>query len=70
MIDGNRKVARHNIGSPAQIRRILDLAVEKKIESCFQKWDFDDINKALPAFEEEVPRYRYVMVITDNGGKL
>ncbi|WVW86524.1 hypothetical protein I302_108573 [Kwoniella bestiolae CBS 10118] len=70
LISGNRRVAGSNVGSPAAIGRMLQLVVDKKIESWVQRWSFNDINKALPAFEEGKPRFRFVMVNTENGGKL
>ena len=70
LIGGNRKLAGSNVGSPAQIKRMLALAKDKNIESWIQKYDFDDINKALMDFEDGKPRFRFVLVNTDNGGKV
>jgi alcohol dehydrogenase (NADP+) len=49
---------------------MLNFAVEKSIKLWVQKWGMDDINKAMPAFKEGKPRYRFVLVNTDNRGKL
>lgn len=70
LIGGNRKVSGSNIGSPDQIKRMLQLVVDNKIESWIQKYDMGNINQALNDFEEVGPRFRYVLVNKDNGGKL
>jgi D-arabinose 1-dehydrogenase-like Zn-dependent alcohol dehydrogenase len=70
------KVAGSNIGSPATLRKMFDFAVEhdigtKKSPSPYiQKYNMDDINQALPDFKAGKPRYRFVLVNTDNGAKL
>jgi D-arabinose 1-dehydrogenase-like Zn-dependent alcohol dehydrogenase len=76
LLAGNIKVGGSNIGSPAMIRKMLDFAVEhdigtKKLPSPYiQKYDMDEINKALPDFKAGKPRFRFVLVNTDNGGQL
>lgn len=49
---------------------MLDFAAEKQIKPWIQKWNMDDINKAMPAFKDGQPRYRFVLVNADNGGQL
>lgn len=70
LLGGNYKVAGSNIGSPNQIMRMLDFAAKHKIAPWIQKYNMDDINKAMPDFQEGKPRYRFVLVNTDNGGKM
>jgi alcohol dehydrogenase (NADP+) len=61
-------VAGSNIGSPDMIKRMLDFVKEKDIKPWIQKYDMEDINKALPDFRECKPRYRFVLVNKANGG--
>lgn len=76
LILGNIKVGGSNIGSPAMIKKMLDFAVKHNIGTkqspspYIQKYDMDDINKALPDFKEGKPRFRFVLVNKDNGGQL
>lgn len=58
------------IGSPDHIRRLLDLVAKHKLEPWVQKYDMDDINKSLVDYKEGKARYRYVLVNTDQGGKM
>ncbi|WRT70567.1 uncharacterized protein IL334_007565 [Kwoniella shivajii] len=70
LISSNIVVTGSNIGSPEGIARMLKFAAEKKVSPWIQKWNMDDINKAMLEFQKGNPRYRYVLVNTDNGGKL
>ncbi|OXC71334.1 hypothetical protein AYX13_00201 [Cryptococcus neoformans] len=63
-------VAGSNIGSPKEITEMFKFALKHNIKPWIQKWNFNDINKALPSFRKGDPRYRFVLVNTDNGGKL
>ncbi|OXG74502.1 alcohol dehydrogenase [Cryptococcus neoformans var. grubii Br795] len=63
-------VAGSNIGSPKEITEMFEFALKHNIKPWIQKWNFNDINKALPSFRKGDPRYRFVLVNTDNGGKL
>ena len=58
------------IGSPHELKEMLAFAVKHNIRPWIQKYDMDDINKALPDFQAGKPRYRFVLVNTDNGGKM
>jgi alcohol dehydrogenase (NADP+) len=58
------------IGSPAQIERMFRLAKEHGIETYHQKYDFKDINQAFADFDEGKPRFRFVLVNTENGGEM
>jgi len=58
------------IGSPAEIREMLELANKTNIKGWVKRWDMKDINKAVPDMEAGNARYRYVLVNTEAGGKL
>ncbi|SMY23094.1 unnamed protein product [Zymoseptoria tritici ST99CH_1A5] len=49
------------IGSPAEIREMLELAAEKGVKPWIQKRRMEDANRVLVDFEEGLPRYRYVL---------
>ncbi|KAH6961824.1 putative zinc-binding alcohol dehydrogenase [Ilyonectria sp. MPI-CAGE-AT-0026] len=50
------------IGSPAEIREMLNLAVEKKVEPWVQERPMKEANQAMIDFEAGKPRFRYVLV--------
>lgn len=70
------QVAGSNIGSPATMRKMFEFAVEHGIGTkdepspYIQKYDMGDINQAMVDFKKGKPRYRFVLVNTDNGAKL
>lgn len=49
------------IGSPAQIREMLQLAAKNNIKPWIQEKPMSDANKAIVEFEEGKPRYRFVL---------
>lgn len=49
---------------------MMQFAVEHNIKPWVERWDMNDINRAMPAFKEGKPRYRYVLVNTENGGRM
>jgi alcohol dehydrogenase (NADP+) len=51
-------------------RSMLMFAVDHDIQSWIQQYDMKDINKAMPDFKAGKPRYRFVLLNTDNGGKM
>lgn len=67
---GNRSVGGSDIGSPDEITRMLRFAVDHNIQSWIQNYNMKDINTAMPDFRAGKPRYRLVLVNTDNGGKM
>lgn len=67
---GATAVAGSTIGSPHELKEMLDFAVKHKIRPWIQKYNMDDINQALPDFKAGKPRYRFVLVNTDNEGKM
>ncbi|KAK3938844.1 chaperonin 10-like protein [Diplogelasinospora grovesii] len=50
------------IGSPRDIREMLQLAVDKKVKPMVQTIPMKDANKAIVDFEAGKPRYRYTLV--------
>ncbi|OCF73746.1 hypothetical protein I204_05590 [Kwoniella mangroviensis CBS 8886] len=70
LIRSTAAVAGSKIGSPDAIASLLQLAVDKGFRPWVEKWNMDDINRAMPAFKRGEPKYRYVLVNVDNGGKL
>lgn len=50
------------VGSPAEIREMLELAAEKKVKSWVQERPMKDANQAIIDMEEGKARYRYVLV--------
>ncbi|KAI1471888.1 NADP-dependent alcohol dehydrogenase C [Daldinia caldariorum] len=55
-------------GSPSEIREMLQLAAEKKIQPWIQERPLKDANQAIVDMEEGKARYRYVLV-NENFGK-
>lgn len=70
LIMGQKGVVGSALGAPQDIKALLDLVAQKGIKPWVQKWNFDDINEAIAEFKKGTPRYRFVLVNTDNGGKL
>lgn len=62
----NAAVAGSHIGSPDEIQYMLRFAAEKKIKPWTQKYNMDDINKALKDFNAGKPEFRFVLVNEDN----
>lgn len=56
------KIGGSLIGSPAEIRHMLKLAVEKGVHSWTNRYSMKDANKAVVDFDEGKPRYRFVLV--------
>ena len=50
------------IGSPAELREMLDLAAEKGIHPWINKRPLRDVNKVVPDMVDGKARYRYVLV--------
>nr|XP_019000668.1 uncharacterized protein I203_06713 [Kwoniella mangroviensis CBS 8507]OCF64129.1 hypothetical protein I203_06713 [Kwoniella mangroviensis CBS 8507] len=70
LILSNAMIAGSAIGSPSVMVRMLNFAKEHNIKPWIQKYSMDDINKALVSFKQGEPRYRYILVNTDQGGEL
>lgn len=50
------------IGSPGQIKEMLDFAAEKKVKAWINEYDMKDANQALIDFEAGKPRYRITLI--------
>jgi alcohol dehydrogenase (NADP+) len=55
------KIAGSLIGSPKEIREMLQLAAEQKVKPWINKRPMSEANQAVVDFEEGKPRYRYVL---------
>ncbi|KIR25295.1 hypothetical protein I307_05681 [Cryptococcus deuterogattii 99/473] len=69
-IYGGKVVSGSGCGSPAEISRMFQLAVDHNLKAWIQKYKFDDINQAIQDFEAGKPRFRFVLVNEENGGKM
>ncbi|KAL3445977.1 hypothetical protein BJX65DRAFT_296638 [Aspergillus insuetus] len=67
LIQKGVKVTGSNIGSPADIRAMLELAAEKGVRAWVQTRPMEEVNLALAEMHEGKARYRYVL---ENGGKV
>lgn len=56
------KIAGSLIGSPAEIKEMLELAADKGVKSWINPWPLTKVNEAVQAFERGEPRYRIVLV--------
>jgi alcohol dehydrogenase (NADP+) len=61
LLDKRAKIGGSAIGSPKQIREMLDLAVEKQVHPWINVYPMADANRAIVEFEEGRPRYRFVL---------
>ncbi|KAK2795961.1 hypothetical protein FQN50_009666 [Emmonsiellopsis sp. PD_5] len=61
------KVGSSSIGSPEEIRQMLQLAADKKILPWIQERPMEDVNNALVDMHEGKARYRYVLVNKPEG---
>ena len=50
------------IGSPKEIRAMLQLAVDKKVQAWIQKRPMSEANQAVIDMDEGKARYRYTLV--------
>ncbi|WVQ78888.1 hypothetical protein IAT38_000979 [Cryptococcus sp. DSM 104549] len=66
----NVHIAGSSIGSPEDIREMLEIAGAKGIKPWIKKWSLDKVNEAVPDMVAGNSRYRYVLVNEANGGKL
>ncbi|KAJ9209327.1 hypothetical protein DTO166G4_9060 [Paecilomyces variotii] len=63
------KITGSNIGSPEEIRRMLELAAEKKVLPWVQTRPMEEVNEALVDMHEGKARYRYVLTNEADGEK-
>ncbi|KAH6885363.1 zinc-binding dehydrogenase [Thelonectria olida] len=62
LLGGGVKIGGSGIGSPDEIREMLELVVEKNVKPWVEKRPLQDANQAIVDLEEGKPRYRYVLV--------
>ena len=64
------RVAGSPIGSPAEIREMLDLYAKEKVKGWIQTRKMTDTNATLVDMQDGKARYRYVLVNEKHGGKV
>ena len=57
-----RRVAGAFLGSPSEMREMLDLAVEKNVKPWVEQRPMRDANETILDMEAGKPRFRYVLV--------
>ncbi|KAJ6084526.1 8-hydroxygeraniol dehydrogenase [Penicillium sp. IBT 16267x] len=70
LIQKGVKVTGSNIGSPEDIRQMLQLAAEKRVLPWIQKRSMEDVNAALVDMHDGKARYRYVLQNGEEQAKL
>jgi len=63
------KITGSLIGSPGEIREMLQLAVEKDVRPWVEEIPMRDANRAIVEMEKGTPRYRYTLVNEEDGGE-
>jgi D-arabinose 1-dehydrogenase-like Zn-dependent alcohol dehydrogenase len=66
----NAHVTGSAIGSPSRIAEMLKFAGDHKIKGWVKRYPLDKANEAVVSMDKGEARYRYVLVNTQNGGKL
>jgi D-arabinose 1-dehydrogenase-like Zn-dependent alcohol dehydrogenase len=61
LISSNKGVSGSPIGSPSDLKELLELVAAKGIKPWVQVYGFSDINKALVDFKKGLPKYRIVL---------
>jgi uncharacterized zinc-type alcohol dehydrogenase-like protein len=61
LIGAQRSVSGSPVGSPATIKKMLDFAVQHKIQPVVEMFKFDQINEAIAHLESGKARYRIVL---------
>ncbi len=64
------RIAGSLIGSPAEIREMLDLVAKEKTKAWIQARPMEDGNQAVIDMDKGKARYRYVLVNQKHGGTL
>ncbi|KAJ5810597.1 8-hydroxygeraniol dehydrogenase [Penicillium pulvis] len=70
LIQKGVKVTGSNIGSPEDIRQMLQLAAQKRVLPWIQKRSMEDVNAALVDMHDGKARYRYVLQNGEEQAKL
>ncbi|KAF5712264.1 NADP-dependent alcohol dehydrogenase 6 [Fusarium mundagurra] len=61
-----RRIAGSNIGSPAEIKEMLQLVADKNVKPWVEMRPMSEANQAIIDFEAGKPRFRYVLVNPDS----
>ena len=61
LIAGQRSISGSPVGSPGNIARMLDFAVQHDIKPVIEKYSFDNINKAIARLRSGEAHYRIVL---------
>lgn len=67
LIQKGVKISGSSIGSPEEIRQMLQLAADKNIRPWIQERPMNDVNRAVVDMHEGKARYRYVLVNPSEG---
>lgn len=59
---GRKKLGSSLIGSPAEIREMLQLAADKNVQPLVEERPMKDANQVIVDMEQGKARYRYVLV--------
>ena len=70
LIGKKAKIGGSSIGSPQQIREMLELAEKKKIKPWINLYPMKDANQAVVDFEAGKPRYRFVLLNEQDRSRL
>jgi alcohol dehydrogenase (NADP+) len=62
LIAGRRKMCGSMIGSPDEIREMLELAAKKNVQPFFEERSMKDANQTLIDMDQGKARFRYVLV--------
>lgn len=62
VVNGRRKLTGSAIGSPHEIRDMLQLAADKGVRPWVDKRPMRDANRAIVDMDDGKPRFRYVLV--------
>lgn len=62
MIGKGVKIGGSLIGTPREIREMVELADKKGVKSWVNLWPLSKVNEAIIGFGEGKPRYRFVLV--------
>jgi D-arabinose 1-dehydrogenase-like Zn-dependent alcohol dehydrogenase len=65
LIQGRKRLGGSMIGSPSDIREMLQLAADKNIRPWIQERSMKDANQAVIDMNEGKARFRYVLVNED-----
>jgi alcohol dehydrogenase (NADP+) len=62
LIFRNLHIAGSLVGSPNDIREMLEVAAKHQVKGWVKEWPLTEVNEALIGMQDGKPRYRYVLV--------